>query len=209
MNILRTLLALSLLGVSSLAMADPQDYTNAELFVGRQGSLYLNGAYAYRFAGSYDINDTFYAFGSFTYQNYGTFLGSTAGTYVKNDDFALGAGIHNAIADASDWVARFSLVRNRTSTSLPVAPSHTGYDLGTGFNTAITTGLELSTFIDHSTAGTDATTGLPSYTTANSSETILSAGLHVQVGRSTDFGITEEYNNFGQSNLYFSLRWDF
>jgi len=205
MKILRTLLALSLLGVSGLAMADPQDYTNAEVYIGRQSSVFLDGGYSWRLAGSYDINDTFYSYGSLYTTNYGAFQGSSAGTTVKDDLFSVGLGMHNAIADSSDWVARFALVHNKTNTTLPDQPTHTGYDIGTGF----TNGLELSTFLDHTTAGTDATGGLPVYITASSSTTFLSAAVHFQVARSMDVGVTEEMNNYGQSNLFVSLRVDF
>ena len=209
MNILRTLLALVLLGVSSLAMADPQDYTNVEFSLGRQGSIFLDGGYSWRLAGSYDLNDTFYTYGSFATTSFGNYQGSASGTTVKDDLFGVGIGMHSAIADSSDWVGRFALVHNKTNTNLPDEPTHTGYDIGTGFNTAITNGLELSAFLDHTTAGTDATSGLPVYITASSSTTILSAAVHFQVARSMDFGVTEEMNNYGQTNLFLSLRWDF
>lgn len=209
MNILRTLLALTLLGVSSLAMADPQDYTNFEIFIGRQGSVFLDGGYSYRFAGSYDLSDSFYTYGSYWNTNYGNFQNSSSGTSAKDNLITLGLGMHSAIADSSDWVGRFALVHNKTNTNLADEPTHTGYDIGTGFNTAITNGLELSTFIDHMTAGTDATIGLPNYITASSSTTVLSAAVYFQVSRFCDFGITEEFNNYSQTNFYFSLRFDF
>ena len=209
MKILRLFVAVSLLGVSSLAAADPQSYTNVELSLGRQGNIFLAGGTAYRFAGSYDLSDTFYAFGQYSNNTFGDFSNSQSGLDAKQSNFGVGLGMHFPVADASDWVVRFSLNRNKSETDITHL-SHTGYDLGTGFNTALTTGLELSAFLDHTTASTDATASLSNNSTVNSSpETVMSLALHSQIGRNLDFGITEEYSNLAQSRLLLSLRWDF
>ena len=209
MKILRLFLAVSLLGVSSVAAADPQSYTNFEVSFGRQSALFLDGGTAYRIAGSYDLSDTFYTYGQYSSNTFGDFSSSSSGLDAKQTNFQLGLGMHFPVADASDWVVRFALAHNRSQSDITNL-SHTGYDLGTGFNTALTTGLELSTFLDHTTASTDATVSLSNNSTVNSSgETIMSVGLHSQVGRNLDFGITEEYSNLGQSRLLLSLRWDF
>ncbi len=123
--------------------------------------------------------------------------------------YDVGLGMHMPVADASDWVARFSINHNKAVTDFTDS-AHTGYDLGTGFNVAVATGLELSTFLDHTTASTDATNSLFNNSAVDSSpETILSAGLHTQVGKNLDFGVTEEYSNLGQGRLLLSMRWDF
>jgi|HubBroStandDraft_5_1064220.scaffolds.fasta_scaffold11665_5 hypothetical protein len=209
MNMLRSLVAVSLLGVSTLAAADPQSYTNLELSLGRQGTIFLDGGTAWRIAGSYDLSDTFYTFGSYSSNTFGDFSSSQSGLDAKQTDFGLGLGMHMPVADASDWVARFSIVHNKAESDISTGATHTGYDLGTGFNTAITTGLELSAFIDHTTAGTDATTGLPQNISASAGETILSTGIHSQIGKNLDFGVTEEFSSIGQNRLLLSLRWDF
>ena len=210
MKILRLFLAVSLLGVSSVAAADPQSYTNIELSLGRQSALFLDGGTAYRLAGSYDLSDTFYPFGQYSSNTFGDFPSSgSSGLDAKQTDYQLGLGMHIPVADATDWVVRFSLAHNRSQSDITNV-THTGYDLGTGFNTALTTGLELSAFLDHTTASTDATVSVNNTNTVNSSgETIASLGLHSQVGRNLDFGIAEEYSNLGQSRLLLSLRWDF
>jgi hypothetical protein len=209
MNMLRSLVAVSLLGVSTLAAADPQSYTNVEFSLGRQGSIFLDGGVSYRIAGSYDLSDTFFTFGQYSKNTFGDFSSSSSGLDAKQTVYGVGLGMHVAVADASDWVSRFSLNHNKAETDFS-SSAHTGYDLGTGFNTAITTGLELSTFIDHTTASTDATNSLFNTSAVTSGpETILSAGLHTQVGKNLDFGVTEEYSNLGQSRLLLSLRWDF
>jgi hypothetical protein len=208
MNMLRSLVAVSLLGVSTLAVADPQSYTNLELSLGRQGNIFLDGGVSYRIAGSYDLSDTFYAFGQYSRNTFGDFSNSQSGLDAKQTNFGVGIGMHSAVADSADWVVRFSLNRNKAETDI-TSSQHTGYDLGTGFNTAITTGLELSTFIDHTSAGTDATTGLPSNISASSGETILSTGIHAQVGKNLDFGVAEEFSSIAQNRLLLSLRWDF
>ncbi len=209
MNMLRSLVAVSLLGVSTLAAADPQSYSNLELSLGRQGSIFLDGGTSYRIAGSYDLSDTFYMFGQYSKNTFGDFSSSSSGLDAKQTVYGAGIGMHMAVADASDWVVRFSLAHNKADTDFS-SSAHTGYDLGTGFNTAITTGLELSTFIDHTTASTDATNSLFQASAVDSSpETILSAGLHSQIGKNLDFGVTEEYSNLGQGRLLLSLRWDF
>lgn len=212
MKILRLLVAVSLLGVSSIAAADPQSYTNIELSLGRQGSVFLDGGTAYRLAGSYDLSDTFYTYGQYSSNTYGDFSSSQSGLDAKETQYAIGLGMHFAVADASDWVVRFALQHDRATSDVLANPStHTGYDLGTGFNTAITTGLELSTFLDHTTASTDATDSLfnTSSITAEASQTILSAGIHMQVGKSMDFGVTDEFNSLGQTRFLLSVRWDF
>ena len=61
MNILRLLVAVTLLGVSSIAAADPQSYTNLEFSLGKQGAIFLDGGTSYRLSGNYDLSDTFYA----------------------------------------------------------------------------------------------------------------------------------------------------
>lgn len=209
MKILRLFLAVSLLGVSSLAAADPQSYTNIELSLGRQGNAFLAGGTAYRIAGSYDLSDTFYTFGQYSNNTFGDFANSSSGLDAKQSNFGIGLGMHMPVADATDWVVRFSLVHNKSQSDVNDI-THSGYDLGTGFNTALTTGLELSAFLDHTTASTDATVSLANNTTINSSgETIMSLGLHSQIGRNLDFGIAEEYSNLAQSRLLLSLRWDF
>lgn len=208
MNILRLLVAVTLLGVSSIAAADPQSYTNLEFSLGKQGAIFLDGGTSYRLSGNYDLSDTFYAYGQYSGNTFGGFSGSSSGLDAKQTVFGFGLGMHSAVADATDWVVRFGLNRNKAESAVSNS-SHTGYDLGTGLNTAIATGLELSTFIDHTTASTDATTGLPSNISASASETVLSAGLHTQIGKSMDFGVTEEFSNIGQNRLLLSLRWDF
>lgn len=208
MNILRSLVAVLLLGVSSLAAADPQSYTNMEFSLGRQGNIFLDGGTSYRLSGNYDLSDTFYLYGQYSSNTFGDFSNSQSGLDAKQSVFGLGLGMHFAVADASDWVVRFGLNHNKANSDLS-SSTHTGYDLGTGFNTAIATGLELSTFIDHTTASTDATTGLPSNISASASETVLSAGLHTQIGKNMDFGVTEEFSNIAQDRLLLSLRWDF
>jgi len=112
------------------------------------------------------------------------------------------------VADATDYVIRFGIFHNNANTNY-VATTHNGYDLGTGFNTAITTGFELSAFIDHTTAGTDATTGIPQNISASSGETILATAIHTQIGKSLDFGVTAEYSSIGQNRMLFSIRYDF
>ena len=210
MKILRLLVAVTLLGVSSIAAADPQSYTNLEFSLGRQGAIFLDGGTSYRIAGSYDLSDTFYAYGQYEKNTFGDFSSSQSGLDAKQSLFGIGLGMHFAVADASDWVVRFSLNRNKAESDISLnSTSHTGYDLGTGFNTAITNGLELSTFIDHTTANTDATTGLPSNISSSASETVLSAGLHSQIGKNLDFGVTEEFSSIGQNRLLLSVRWDF
>jgi len=209
MKILRLFVAISLLGVSSLAAADPQSYTNIELSLGRQGNIFLAGGTAYRIAGSYDLSDTFYTYGQYSNNTFGDFSNSQSGLDAKQSNFGVGLGMHFPVADASDWVVRFSVNHNKTSSTITNV-AHTGYDLGTGFNTALTTGLELSAFLDHTTASTDATSSLVNSTSVNSSgETVMSLALHSQIGRNLDFGIAEEYSNLAQSRLLLSLRWDF
>ncbi len=209
MNMLRSLVAVSLLGVSTLAAADPQSYTNLELSLGRQGTIFLDGGTAYRISGSYDLSDTFYTFGQYSNNTFGDFSSSQSGLDAKQTVFGIGLGMHVPVADASDWVARFSIVHNRAESDISTGATHTGYDLGTGFNTAITTGLELSTFLDHTNAATDATTGLPNNISASAGETVLSAGIHSQIGKNLDFGVTEEFSSIGQNRLLLSMRWDF
>jgi hypothetical protein len=209
MNMLRSLVAVSLLGVSTLAAADPQSYTNIELSLGRQGTIFLDGGTAYRVAGSYDLSDTFYTFGSYSNYTFGDFSSSQSGLDAKQTVFGGGLGMHVPVADAADWVARFSIMHNKAQSDFSNS-THTGYDLGTGFNVALTTGLELSTFLDHTTASTDATDSLFNTSSITSApETILSAGIHSQIGKNLDFGVTEEFSNLGQNRLLLSLRWDF
>lgn len=212
MNILRLLVAVLLLGVSSLAAADPQSYTNIELSLGRQGSVFLDGGTSFRIAGSYDLSDTYFIFGQYGSNTFGDFSSSQSGLDAKESLYNVGLGVHFAVADATDWVTRFALQHDRaTSDVLVNASAHTGYDLGTGFNIAVATGLELSTFLDHTTASTDATDSLfnTSSITAEASQTILSAAVHAQISRNMDFGVTEEFNTLGQSRFLLSLRWDF
>lgn len=209
MKILRLFVAVALLGVSSIAAADPQSYTNFELSLGRQSALFLDGGTAYRFAGSYDLSDTFYTYGQYSSNTFGDFSSSTSGLDAKQSNFGIGLGIHFPVADATDWIVRFGLQHNKSQSDI-TSSTHTGYELGTGFNTALTTGLELSALLDHTTASTDATVSFSNNLQINSgSETIMSLGLHSQVGRNLDFGITEEYSSLAQSRLLLSLRWDF
>ncbi|HEV2110513.1 MAG TPA: hypothetical protein VGT99_04090 [Gammaproteobacteria bacterium] len=208
MKILRLFVAVILLGVSSLAAADPQSYTNLELSFGRQGNIFLDGGTSYRFAGSYDLSDTFYTYGEYSSNTFGDFSNSQSGLDAKQSVFGIGLGMHFPVADASDWVVRFSINHNKAESAISTS-THTGYNLGTGFNTALSTGLELSTFIDHTTAGADTTTGLPANISASAGETVLSTGLHSQIGKNLDFGVTEEFSSIGQNRLLLSLRWDF
>ena len=127
MKILRLLVAVSLLGVSSLAAADPQSYTNVEFSLGRQGSIFLNGGTSYRVAGSYDLSDTFYAFGQYSSNTFGDFSSSQSGLDAKQTNFGAGLGLHFPVADASDWVVRFSVNHNKSSSDITDI-THTGYD---------------------------------------------------------------------------------
>ena len=95
MKILRLLVAVSLLGVSSIAAADPQDYTNLEVFLGRQGNIFLNGGTAYRVAGSYDLSDTFYAYGQYSNNTFGDFTGGQSGLDAKQYTYGGGLGMHS------------------------------------------------------------------------------------------------------------------
>ncbi len=209
MKIQRLFVAVALLGVSGVAAADPQSYTNVEISLGRQGALFLDGGTAYRLFGSYDLSDTFYTYGQFSNNTFGDFSNSNSGLDAKQVNFGFGLGMHIPVADATDWVVRFGLGHNKTESDVTNV-SHTGYDLGTGFNTALTTGLELSAFLDHTTASTDATESLANnLVVQNASETIMSLGLHSQIGRNLDFGVTEEYSSLAQGRLLLSLRWDF
>lgn len=209
MKILRLFVAVALLGVSSLASADPQSYTNFEVSLGRQSALFLEGGTAYRFAGSYDLSDTFYTYGQYSSNTFGDFSSSSSGLDAKQTNFGFGLGIHTPVADATDWIVRFGLSHNKSQSDINTI-THTGYELGTGFNTALTTGLELTALLDHITASTDATVSLSNNVQINSgSETVMSLGLHSQIGRNLDFGITEEYSSLAQNRLLLSLRWDF
>ncbi len=209
MKILRLFVAVALLGVSGIAAADPQSYTNFELSLGRQGNIQLNGGNAYRFAGSYDLSDTFYTYGQYSNNAFGDFP-TGAGLDAKQVNYGLGLGMHFPVADATDWVVRLGLDYNKTQSSDSTSLNQVGHVIGTGFNTALTTGLELSAFIDHNSASTDATQSLLMHNVVDRApETVMSLALHSQIGRNLDFGITEEYSTLAQSRLLFSLRWDF
>ena len=208
MKILRLLVTVGLISVSSIASADPQSYTNIEAFFGRQSAIFLSGGTSYRFAGSYDLSDTFYTYGQYSSNTYGDFSNSSSGLDSKQSQYLIGLGMHEPVADATDWVGRFAIAHNKGTSSFSQS-THTGYDLGIGINTALATGIELSSFIDHTTAGLDTTTNLPSMSAA-AGETILSNSLHVQMGRNFDVGFTAEYSSLGSENRFLiSGRWDF
>lgn len=209
MKILRLLVAAGLFTVSSIAAADPQSYTNFEAFFGRQSGIFLTGGTSYRLAGSYDLSDTFYTYGQYSSNTYGDFSNSSSGLDSKQSQYLIGLGIHEPVADATDWVGRFAIAHNKGSSSFALSTTHTGYDLGIGINTALATGVELSSFLDHTTAGLDTTSNLPSMS-ASASETILSNSIHVQIGRNFDLGVTAEYSDLGSENRFLiSGRWDF
>lgn len=208
MKTLRLLVAVGLLSVSSLAAADPQSYTNIEAFFGRQSAQQLGGGVAYRLAGSYDLSDTFYTYGQYSNNTYGDFSFGSSGLDSKQSQYMIGLGMHEPMADSTDWIGRFAIAHDKGTSSFTQS-SHTGYDIGMGVNTALTTGVELSTFLDHTTAGLDTTSNLPSLS-ASAGETILSGSIHVQVGKSFDLGFTEEFSSIGSENRFLiSGRWDF
>lgn len=208
MKILRLLVAVCLLSVSGIAAADPQSYTNIEAFFGRQSALSLTGGTAYRLAGSYDLSDTFYTYGQYSNNTFGDFSGSSSGLDSKQSQYMIGLGMHEPIADSTDWIGRFAIAHDKGTSSFSTS-AHTGYDLGMGVNTALTTGVELSTFLDHTTAGIDTTSNLPSIS-ASAGETILSGSVHVQMGKNFDLGFTEEFSSLGSENRFLiSGRWDF
>src|SRR5215469_12435922 len=209
MKTLRLLVAACLLSVSGIAAADPQSYTNIEAFFGRQSAQFLSGGVAYRLAGSYDLSDTFYTYGQYSNNTFGDFSFGQSGLDSKQSQYLIGLGMHEPVADSTDWIGRFALSHDKGTSSFSTGSGHTGYDIGMGVNTALTTGVELSTFLDHTTAGMDTTSNLPSIS-ASAGETILSGSIHVHMGKNFDLGFTEEFSSLGSENRFLiSGRWDF
>lgn len=210
---IRHAVAALLLAAPAFAAADPLDYTWVDAALSRNNINYAKGGNGYQLSGSYGFAGHFFVDASYAKNNYGDWI---FGAYifssptVENKSRQLGAGVHFAVSDTTDFVARLNLSRYSVDSgtqSFFHIVSESGYDAGVGVRTLLSPQLELDVFLDHNTADFDLNGPFPSSGTPDNP---LSAGLRWHITSAFYTGLAYESSGAtGKRRTLLSAGWDF